>query len=88
MSKFDLSDVRYGSDDARLALELARIAIDTAEQAGAPARRVAELRDTARRMELRGADLVEVEEPLIAHGAGPAAPRRVRRNAYLKVHRQ
>ena len=35
----------------------------------------------ARRTEVRG----DVEEPLIAHGAGPAAPRRVRRNIYQKA---
>lgn len=35
-------------------------------------------------MEQRGDHLIEQEEPLEEHGAGPARPRRVKRNIYLK----
>lgn len=37
-----------------------------------------------RGFELIGDSMIEKPEPLIAHGAGPAAPRKIRRNVYHK----
>lgn len=45
----------------------------------------AQARDAQSRWVPRDGDLVEPEEPLIAHGAGPARPRRILRDAYLKA---
>jgi hypothetical protein len=36
------------------------------------------------RTEIRGDSEVEIDEPLVAHGAGPARPRRVRRGIWNK----
>lgn len=40
--------------------------------------------DDPRPTEIQGDVEIEREEPLIAHGAGPARPRRVRRRVWLK----
>ena len=95
MAKFDLSDLPPNQNDG-LVSDVARSALDLAEQFGAPAEQVQQLRDLLRRIEtgprgsklrateIRGDCEIEVEDPLIAHGAGPAAPRRVRRGIWLK----